>query len=153
MDGILKNKKVIIEKFEKWLSKILNRSVNVTNFYGDIHIDMLYKDKTQKEWLHSALYIHKLLQEQVSNKYPDLELAICFCLSTTHNSYIPKTFTLRNFNKNMRTPPEILIYNKNEKKLLLKNKVYLSEISDKYKMKAYYYEEKEDVVWRWIYFM
>lgn len=39
------------------------------------------------------------------------------------------------------------------KKSLLKNKVYLSEISDKYKMKAYYYEEKEDVVWRWIYFM
>lgn len=152
MDGTL-NKELIIEKFEQWLLGALDKSLNRESFYCDIHIDMLYKTKTKKEWLYAAFLLHKYLVKMVSEKYPDLEIGICFCLSTAHSSHIPKTFTLRNFSKNMRTPPELMIYNKTERNALLENGIFLSEISAKYKMDAYYYEEKEDVIWRWIYFI
>ena len=155
MDGRLKNERNLINRFEKWLSNKLSKDSCLEKFYADTHIDMFCKVEDKKEWLNMTFMMYKLLQEGLMEKYPDLELGVCFTLSTTYQSNIPKTFTLRNFRKGMIVPPELMVFNKKNRMSLLglEHRLFLPEISIKYKMKAYYYENKEDVIWRWIYFV
>jgi hypothetical protein len=154
MDGILKSDKKITIKFRTWLANKLANHVGNSNFYEDIHIDMLLKIKSKEEWLYKSFDLFYLLYNYILSQMTNLDLGLCFTLSTTYKESIPKTFTKRNFSKNMITPPEIMVFSTDYKPCLLKGCVFLPVISEKYNLKAFYREIKDDgVIYRWIYFL
>lgn len=154
MDGILKSNKKTMMKFKTWLARKLANHNENSDFYEDIHIDMLLKVESKEEWLHKTFELFYILDNYLSSLMKDLDLGLCFTLSTTYKTSVPKTFTKRNFSKNMITPPEFMVFSINYRSCLLKGCIFLPEISKKYNLKAFYREIKDDgVLYRWIYFV
>lgn len=151
MDGILKNKEYYFYKILKWLK---TKEIDMDNdFLCDFHINKWIRIESNKDWLDVGITMFNLLRNKIAKYYPNLKVMIAFYLSSTHQTKIPKSITKRNFKKNTYIPPVIFLYsNKIDVKDIMGNdSFFLPEISNKYKIKAYYTEQKEDVVYRTIY--
>lgn len=151
MDGKLKNKEYLLKQIFKWL-KLKEENMD-RNFCCDFHIDYWASMNSKSEWLSVGMAIYSLLQDNIKLYYPNLKVMIAFYLSSTRQTKIPKTLSKRNFRERTYTPPVIFIYSdkKDEHKIMGENTSFLPEISAKYKLKAYYSEIQEDVVYRTVF--
>lgn len=145
------NEKLILNKIWDWLkSKIIYMD---DDFCCDFHIDCWSNVGNKEEWLKTGLAMYTLLQNNIGNSYPHLKVMIAFYLCSTSHSKKPKSLSKRNFRGRVYTPPVIFLYSdkRSEKDIMGENAYFLSEISEKYKMNAYYSEVKEDVVYRTVF--
>lgn len=146
------NKKQVLNKILNWL-KSKNEYIMDDDFCCDFHIDRWVAIENKTEWLPIGIEILTLLQDNITTKYSHLKVMIAFYLSSTNHSQRPKSLSKRNFRKGAYIPPVIFLYSdkRDEKKIIGENADYLNEISERYKMKAFYSETKEDVVYRTIF--
>ena len=145
------NEKRILKKVLKWLENKPNRENE--DFYCDFHIDFFIKKmESNAEWLSVGMAMYSMLKANIKRFHSDLKVMIAFPLSCSYQSRIPKTLSKRNFRKRNYTPPIIYLYSEkwDERNLIPGKLSFLPEISEKYQLKAYYSEEKEDVFWRTI---
>ena len=152
MDNTLKNEKRILKKVLEWLENKPNREDE--NFYCDFHIDFFIKKMgSNAEWLSVGIALYSMLQANIKKFHPDLKVMIAFPLSCSHQPRIPKTLSKRNFRKGNYTPPIIYLYSEKwDERALIPGKLsFLPEISQKFQLKAYYSESKEDVYYRTIF--
>ena len=99
--------------------------------------------------------LYSLLKDSLGKSYPHLKVMIAFYLSSTHQTRVPQSLSKRNFGKRAYTPPVIFLFSdKRDEKSFMSKKIFsLPKISAKYKVEAYYCEEKEDVVYRTIFML
>lgn len=151
MDGVLMNEKLILNKILDWLKS--KKVYMDDNFCCDFHIDCWSNVENKAEWLKTGLEMYTLLQNNIGKSYPHLKVMIAFYLCSTSHSKKPKSLSKRNFRGRVYTPPVIFLYSdkRSEKDIMGEDAYFLSEISEKYKLKAYYSEVKEDVVYRTVF--
>lgn len=145
------NKKQVLRNILIWLKG--KKGVMDEDFCCDFHINRWSNIESKTEWLPIGLEMYNLLLDNIKNKYPQLKVMIAFYLSSTSKTKIPKSLSKRNFKKKVYTPPVIFLYSNKikEKDIIGESVVFLNEISEKYNMKAYYSETKEDVIYRTIF--
>ena len=153
MDGILNNKECILKQIFTWLEK--HKDLFDENFSCDFHIDRWIHIESKTEWLNKGIALYSLLKDSLGKSYPHLKVMIAFYLSSTHQTRVPQSLSKRNFGKRAYTPPVIFLFSdKRDEKSFMGKKIFsLPKISAKYKVEAYYCEEKEDVVYRTIFML
>lgn len=151
MDGRLQNENRILKRILKWVDEKPGHLEE--GFCCDFHIDQWCKTESKADWLDVGMKMYALLKNNIGKSYPHLKVMIAFCLSVTYQPKIPKTLSRRNFRERNNTPPIIYLYSDklDEKDLLLGNLTFLPEVSEKFRLKAYYQEIKEDVYYRAIF--
>lgn len=145
------NKKLVLNKILDWLKS--KEGCMDDNFCCDFHINRWINVENKAEWLKMGMEMYTLLQSNIRKSYPHLKVMIAFYLCSTTDSKKPKSLSKRNFRRRTYTPPVIFLYSekRKEKDIIGENADFLSEISEKYNMKAYYSEVKEDVVYRTVF--
>ena len=144
MNKILKGEKRIMKKILNWLEEKPNHQDK--NFHGDFHINQWCRIPDKTDWLEVGMTMYDLVEKNIRKTHPHLKTAILFPLASTCQSRIPKTLTKRNFRKNNYEPPGIyLCPNKQDfKEFFLGNITFLPEVSEKYQLKVYYSERKDE---------
>ena len=151
MDRRLKNENRILKRILKWLDDKPGHLEE--NFCCDFHIDQWCKIASKADWLDVGMAMYALLQNNIGKSHPHLKVMIAFCLSATYQPRILKTLSRRNFRERNYTPPIIYLYSDklDEKEYIMGDCTFLPDISEKFRLKAYYQEIKEDVYYRTIF--
>lgn len=145
MGGILNN------RIKKWIKDFSSSTLD----WDSYHINELQGDMISKnEWIEKAFEIFSLCVKSKSQSDTKITIALCFELNATNSRCpIPQKLSRRCF-CNTSTYPEVYIFkNEEERSLRLANAVYLPKQSDLYNMPVYLVEKKEDVYYRWLFFM
>ena len=145
MDGILN------DRINNWIKDFSNNSLD----WDSYHIDELQKDNIPKsKWINNAFKIYSLCVVSISRNNTNITAALCFELNiTTSHRPVPISLSRQCFNKT-DTPPEIFLFkNEKERSISLSEAVYLRNNSILNNMQVYLLEKKNDVYWRWLFFM
>lgn len=146
MDGILNN------KINQWIVEFSSSTI----VWDSYHINELREDRISKnEWIEKAFELFLLCKTYKNQCNTNLALTLCFELNVTKSHCtIPLKLSRQCFSKTSTYPEVYVFKNKEELSLrLLPNAKYLPMQSDLYSMPVYLIEKKEDVYYRWLFFM
>jgi len=145
MDGILN------EKITKWISDFSKSELD----WDSYHIDELQECKIPKnKWVESAFKVYSLCEKTLLQCKEKNSVALCFELNiTTSHCHAPLSLSRQCFSKTDTYPEIYLFKNKEKRSNLLSEALYLQDLSASYNMQVYLLEDKDDVYWRWLFFM
>ena len=143
--------KTLNDRITKWILEFSQSELD----WDSYHIDELQECKISKgKWVESAFKAYSLCEKTVLQCNAKNSVALCFELSiTTSHCPAPLSLSRQCFNKT-NSHPEIYLFKDQEKRsYLLSEAIYLQDLSASYNMQVYLLEKKEDVYWRWLFFM
>lgn len=145
MDGILNN------KINKWISEFSQSELD----WDSYHINELQECRIPKsKWTESAFKAYSLCEKTLLQYKTKNSVALCFELNiTTSHRPAPLSLSRQCFNKTNSHPEIYLFKNRAKRSDLLSEAKYLQDLSASYNMQVYLLEKKEDVYWRWLFFV
>ncbi len=145
MGGIL-NKRI-----SNWISEFSENTLE----WDSYHIDELQESKVSKsEWIGNAFKIYSLCKEYIRQSSTKTSIALCFELNVTiSHRPAPLRLSRQCFNKTDASPEIYLFKDEKERSNRLSKALYLQGNSALYNMQVILLEKKDDVYWRWLFFM
>lgn len=145
------------------MEEILNKRINnwIKEFsdgkleWDSYHINELHEREIPKsKWIECAFKAYSLCEKAIHQSNTEISAALCFELNiTTSHCPVPSSLSKQCFNKT-DTPPEVYLFmNKEERSWHLDDALYLQDLSASYNMQVYLREDRDDVYWRWLFFM
>ena len=145
MDGILNS------KIKRWVVEFSKSTLD----WDSYHINELQNFNIQKkDWVQCAFNIYSLCKKIINNNHIQISASLCFELNITKSHrLVPPRLSKQCFNKT-NTFPEVYLFKNDARHYLLKSgAVYLQNLSYYYDMRVFLLEDKEDVFWRWLFFI
>ena len=145
MDRILNN------RINNWIKDFSNSTLDWDSYHiNELQGDLISKNK----WIEKAFEIFSLCKESKNQCDAKISIALCFELNITASHCLtPLKLSRQCFNKTSTYPEVYIFKNKEELSLRLANASYLPEQSILYDTPVYLIEKKEDVYYRWLFFM
>lgn len=145
MDGILNN------RINKWILEFSQSELD----WDSYHIDEFQEYKIPKsKWIEYAFKVYSICEEILLQCKTKNSVALCFELNiTTSHCSVPLRLSRQCFSKTESHPEIYLFKNKEKRSDLLSEALYLHDLSVLYDMQVYLLEKRDDVYWRWLFFM
>lgn len=145
MDGILNN------RINKWILEFSQSELD----WDSYHIDEFQECKIPKsKWIEYAFKVYSICEEILLQCKTKNSVALCFELNiTTSHCSVPLRLSRQCFSKTESHPEIYLFKNKEKRSDLLSEALYLHDLSVLYDMQVYLLEKRDDVYWRWLFFM
>lgn len=143
--------KTLNDRITKWILEFSQSELD----WDSYHIDEFQECKIPKsKWIEYAFKVYSICEKILLQCKTKNSVALCFELSiTTSHCPAPLSLSRQCFSKTESHPEIYLFKNKEKRSDLLSEALYLHDLSVLYDMQVYLLEKRDDVYWRWLFFM
>ena len=123
-------------------------------YMTDRHVDLFVNGVcANKNWINLALSLNAFACKHIKSKCYNCHVMISFSLNVIKNKgVIPKRLSNRLINKS-NTPPVLFLCKDTPQNYLFPESKLVNHLRSQYNMTVYYYEEYEDVVYRYLFYV
>lgn len=143
--------KTLNDRITKWILEFSQSELD----WDSYHIDEFQECKIPKsKWIEYAFKVYSICEKILLQCKTKNSVALCFELNiTTSHCPAPLSLSRQCFSKTESHPEIYLFKNKEKRSDLLSEALYLHDLSVLYDMQVYLLEKRDDVYWRWLFFM